>query len=195
MIGSLIHSFLWFNGSFLIVILVHILGFTWRIHIKGIERINKLKSSVIFAFWHEYYLPAVITYRGMGVGVLVSPSQDGELSSRVLRLLGYKPFRGEVGEKGKKAIIELIDYGKKGGHIAITPDGPKGPRRKAKRGVLHIAKRSGLPIFAASIKAYPCFRFSSWDKLMLPLPFARIDIKVEGPIKELNLETLEKHLS
>ncbi len=131
---------------------------------------------------------------GTGIGVLVSSSKDGELSGRVLKLLGYKPFRPKTGEREIKALVNLINYGKKGNHIAVTPDGPVGPRRKAKKGVLHIAKRSGLPIFAVSIKAHPYIRFSSWDKLMLPLPFAKIKISVKGPIKNPTIETLEKHL-
>jgi len=127
--------------------------------------------------------------------VLVSSSRDGELSGRVLKLLGYKPFRSEPGEKEIKALFGLIDYAKQGNPIAVTPDGPAGPRRKAKKGVLHISERTGLPIFAVLIDAHPVIRFTSWDKLMLPLPFARIEISMNGPIKNPDIETLEKHLS
>lgn len=126
---------------------------------------------------------------------MVSLSPDGELASRVLKILGYKVFRGDTEKRGRKAMMELIQYGKEGGEIAITPDGPKGPRRKIKKGVFVIARRSGLPLFAIRIKANPCFRFSSWDELMLPLPFARIDISIKGPLMKLDQETLEKALS
>lgn len=130
-----------------------------------------------------------------GVGVLVSSSRDGELSGRVLKLLGYKPFRPKTGEREIKAMVNLINYGKEGNQIAVTPDGPVGPRRKAKKGVLHIAKRSGLPIFAISFEAHPCIHFSSWDRLMLPLPFAKIKIFIKGPLMNPSIETLEKNLS
>jgi len=195
MIGSLIKSFLWFSEPFLIAFLVRILGATWRVEFKGISLLRLYNFKVLYVFWHEYYLPAVYSNMDTGVGVLVSSSKDGELSGRVLKLLGYKPFRPKTGEREIKAMVNLINYGKRGNQIAVTPDGPVGPRRKAKKGVLHIAKRTGLPIFAVSVKAHPCIRFSSWDKLMLPLPFAKIEISIKGPLKNPSIETLEKNLS
>jgi lysophospholipid acyltransferase (LPLAT)-like uncharacterized protein len=195
MIGSLAKSFLWLTEPFLIALLVRILGATWRIEFKGLSLLRLYNFKVLYAFWHEYYLPAVYSNMDTGVGVLVSSSRDGQLSGRVLKLLGYKPFRPKKGEKEVKAMVNLINYGKKGNQIAVTPDGPVGPRRKAKKGVLHIAKRSGLPIFAISFEAHPSIRFSSWDRLMLPLPFAKIKIYIKGPIMNPSLETLEKKLS
>ncbi len=195
MIGLLIKSFIWDIEPFLIALFVRILGLSWRLEFKGVSLLKKYNFKVLYVFWHEYYLPAVYSNMDTGVGVLVSSSRDGELSGRVLKLLGYKSFRVKKGEREVKAMVNLINYGKKGNHIAVTPDGPVGPRRKAKKGVLHIAKKSGLRIFAVSIKAHPCFRFSSWDKLMLPLPFAKIQISVKGPIKNPSIETLENYLS
>lgn len=195
MIGLLIKSFLWISEPFLIALLVRILGMSWRFEFKGVSLLKKYNFKVLYVFWHEYLLPAVYSNIGTGVGVLVSSSKDGELAGRVLKLLGYKPFRVKKGEKEIKAMFDLINYAKKGNHIAVTPDGPAGPKRKAKKGVLHIARRSGLPIFAVSIKAHPCIRFSSWDKLILPLPFAKVQISMKGPIKNPPIEILEKYLS
>jgi lysophospholipid acyltransferase (LPLAT)-like uncharacterized protein len=195
MIGSPIKSFLWFIEPFLIAFIIRILGLTWRIKFKGILQLKRYNFKVLYVFWHEYYIPAVYSNMGSGIGVLVSSSRDGQLSGRVLKLLGYKPFRPKTGEKEIKALINLINYGKNGNHIAVTPDGPAGPRRKVKKGVLYIAKKTRLPIFAAVIKAHPVIRFSSWDKLMLPLPFARIEISMKGPIKNPGIKILEKHLS
>ena len=195
MIGSLVKSFLWLSEPFLIAFLVRILGATWRMEFKGLSLLRLYNFKVLYAFWHEYYLPAVYSNKNNGVGVLVSPSRDGELSGRVLKLLGYKPFKVKEGEREIKAMVNLINYGKKGNQIAVTPDGPVGPRRKAKKGVLHIAKRTGLPIFAISFEANPCIRFSSWDKLMLPLPFAKIKVTIKGPLINPSIETLEKNLS
>jgi lysophospholipid acyltransferase (LPLAT)-like uncharacterized protein len=195
MIGSPKKSFLSFIEPFLIALIIRVLGLTWRIKFNGIKRLKPYNFKVLYVFWHEYYIPAVYSNMGSAAGVLVSSSRDGRLSGRVLKILGYKPFRPKSGEKEIKALINFINYGKKGNHIAVTPDGPAGPRRKVKKGVLHIAKRTGLPIFAVSIRAYPVIRFSSWDKLMLPLPFAKIEISMKGPIKNPGIETLEVHLS
>ena len=163
--------------------------------VKGVSLLKKYNFKVLYVLWHEYLLSAVYSNMGTGIGVLVSSSRDGELAGRALKLLGYKPFRVKKGEKEVKAMFDLINYGKKGNHIAVTPDGPVGPRRKAKKGVLYIARRTGLPIFAVSIKAHPCIRLSSWDRFMLPLPFAKIRISIKGPVKNPTIETLENNLS
>lgn len=197
MIGSLIKSFLWFSEPFLALVLVYIFGFTWRIEFKGkgLSILKKYNSKVLYVFWHENMLPPLFTHRGRKVGVIVSPSRDGELISRILRLLGFKTFRGDTKERGSKALIELINYGKKGYEIAITPDGPKGPRRKAKKGVLLIAKKTTLPILAVRINADKAFRFSSWDRFMLPYPFTKIKIELNQLKENLERQTLEKLLS
>jgi len=192
MIGSLIRSFLWFSGSFLLTILILILGHTWRICFKGWEKVLKYDASVFYAFWHENMLPVLFSHRGRGVGIIVSLSPDGELVARMLKILRYNVFRGDTEKRGREVLRELIQYGKGGKEIAITPDGPKGPRREVKKGVFVIAKRSRLPLFAVKIEADRCFRFSSWDRFMLPLPFSRIEITITGPIQKLDSETLKK---
>jgi lysophospholipid acyltransferase (LPLAT)-like uncharacterized protein len=195
MIGSLIQSFLWFSEPFLVTLLVYILGLTWRIEFKGCSLLKKHNYKVLYVFWHENMLPPLFTHRGRSVGVIVSPSRDGELISRVLRLLKFKVFRGDTEKKGSRALIELIKYGRKGHEIAITPDGPKGPRRKAKKGVFLLAQKTGLPLLTVKITSARCFRFPSWDKFMLPYPFSRIEIELNKVEKNLNSDTLGKFLS
>jgi lysophospholipid acyltransferase (LPLAT)-like uncharacterized protein len=195
MIGSLIQSFLWFSEPFLITLLVYILGLTWRIEFKGISLLREHNFEVLYVFWHENMLPPLFTHRGRSVGVIVSPSRDGELMSRVLRLLKFKVFRGDTEKKGSRALIKLIKYGRKGHEIAITPDGPKGPRRKAKKGFLLVAQKTGLPLLTVKITSSRCFRFSSWDKFMFPYPFSRIEIELNKLEKNLNIGNLEKFLS
>jgi len=195
MIGSLIKSFLWFSEPSLAALLIYILGLTWRIKFRGVSLVKQHTAQVLYVFWHENMLPPLFTHRGRKVGVIVSPSRDGELISRVLKLLGFKVFRGDTKEKGSTALIELIKYGKRGFEIAITPDGPKGPRRKAKKGVLLIAKKTNLPLLAVRITSGKCFRFSSWDKFMLPYPFSRIEIELIKVEKNPDKQILEKLLS
>ena len=195
MIGSLKKSFIWFLEPFLISLLVRILGSSWRIEFKGISLVKKYNFKVLYVFWHENMLPPLFTHRHRNVGVIVSPSRDGELMSRVLKLLGFKVFRGDSKEKGSKALIELINYGKKGFEIAITPDGPKGPRRKAKKGVFLITKKTNFPVLAARITCKKCFRFSSWDKFMLPYPFSKIEIELNEFEWNSEKNSLEKLLN
>jgi lysophospholipid acyltransferase (LPLAT)-like uncharacterized protein len=175
--------------------MVNTLGLTWRIKFKGISLLRKHNFKVLYVFWHENMLPPLFTHRGRMVGVIVSPSMDGELMSRVLKLLRFEVFRGDTERKGSRALIELIKYGRKGHEIAITPDGPKGPRRKAKKGVFLVAQKTGLPLLAVRITSRKSFRFSSWDKFMLPYPFSRIEIELNELEKNLNSESLGKLLS
>jgi len=194
MIGSLIQSFLWFSESFFLTILILILGHTWNLHFEGWENIIKYNKSVFYAFWHENMLPVLFSHRGRGVGVIVALSYEGELVARVLKILGYRVFRGDTQKRGRIVTKELIKYGISGKEIAITPDGPKGPRREVKKGVIIIAKRANIPLFAVKIEADRCFRFSSWDRLMLPLPFSKIEISIKGPIKKLDDKILKEEL-
>lgn len=195
MIGSLIQSFLWFSESFFLTILILIFGHTWNLHFKGWGSIIKHNKSVFYAFWHENMLPVLFSHRGRGVGIIVAISYEGELVARVLKILGYRVFRGDTQKRGRTVTKELIKYGLSGKEIAITPDGPKGPRREVKKGVIIIAKRANIPLFAVKIEADRCFRFSSWDRLMLPLPFSKIKISIKGPIKKLDGKILKEALS
>jgi len=195
MIGSPIKSFLWLSEPFLAALLIRILGATWKIKFKGLSLIKKYSSRVLYVFWHENMLPPLFTHRGRKVGVIVSPSRDGELISRVLKLLGFKVFRGDTKSQGSKALIKLIKYGNKGFEIAITPDGPKGPRRKAKMGAFLIEKRTDIPMLAVRVTADRAFRFSSWDKFMLPYPFTGITIELNEFEKKSGKKSLENLLS
>jgi len=195
MIGSLVKSFLWLSEPFLATLLIRILGATWKIKFKGLSLIKKYSSQVLYVFWHENMLPPLFTHRGRKVGVIVSPSRDGELISRVLKLLGFKVFRGDTKSEGDKALIKLIKYGNKGFEIAITPDGPKGPRRRAKMGAFLIAKRTEIPILAVRVTANRTFRFSSWDRFMLPYPFSKITIELNEFDKKSGKKGLENLLS
>ncbi len=195
MIGSLVKSFLWLSEPFLAALLIRILGATWKIKFKGLSLIKKYSSQVLYVFWHENMLPPLFTHRGRKGGVIVSPSRDGERISRVLKLLGFKVFRGDTKSQGSKALIKLIKYGNKGFEIAITPDGPKGPRRRAKMGAFLIAKRTEIPILAVRVTANRTFRFSSWDRFMLPYPFSKITIELNEFDKKSGKKGLENLLS
>ncbi|MEO0293922.1 MAG: lysophospholipid acyltransferase family protein [candidate division WOR-3 bacterium] len=195
MIGSLLRSFLWFSGPFLTTLLIYLFGLSWRIEFKGLSILKKYNFKVLYVFWHENMLPPLFTHRKRKVGVIVSPSLDGEFMSRILRLLGFKVFRGDTEKGGSKALIGLIKYGREGNEIAITPDGPKGPRRKVKKGVFLLARETSLPIIAVRVSSGRCFRFSSWDKFMLPYPFSKIKIELREILNQPKEETLEKYLS
>ncbi|MEW6247812.1 MAG: lysophospholipid acyltransferase family protein [Nitrospirota bacterium] len=129
--------------------LIRTLGVLIRIRYEGAEVVEKLHREgrhVIFAFWHNRQLMMPLAYRGSGVYALVSRHRDGELIARIVERFGARFVRGSSTRGGAAALRELIRVGRSGADLAVTPDGPKGPRYVAKLGVVQLAKATGLPI-------------------------------------------------
>lgn len=129
---------------------------------------------------------------------LISEHNDGRMIAKVMTFLGIDSVAGSSSRSGREALFKLIDRLKVGDHIAITPDGPKGPARQLKNGVIRIAERSGASIYPAAIAAKNVWTFSSWDKMILPKPFSRA-VRIMGdeiviPSK-LNAEQLKDYSS
>jgi lysophospholipid acyltransferase (LPLAT)-like uncharacterized protein len=87
-----------------------------------------------------------LAYRGQAVNILISRHRDGELIHRVMARFGYKAVRGSTTRGGGVAFRRMVALGRSGEDLAITPDGPRGPRQVVKDGVIHLAKATGLPI-------------------------------------------------
>jgi len=113
-------------------------------------------KNIIMAFWHGRQLMIPFAYRGAGVKILISEHRDGELIARMLRWFGFGAARGSTTRGGSRALRELVRAGRAGADLAVTPDGPRGPRCRAQGGVVELAKLTGVPIlpitFAASKK-------------------------------------------
>ncbi len=135
--------------------------------------------TVFFAFWHGRQLPLIHTHRGEGVTVLVSRNTDGQYVTNVLHSMGFDTIRGSSSRGGMEALRGMAGKLRRGKDCAITPDGPRGPMEKAKAGAAHISRLGGRPVVPMGSSAWPVVRFRSWDRFMLPLPFARI-VVVEG---------------
>ncbi len=142
-------------------------------------------GPVIGCFWHGRLL-SLVGQRQVppeAVDFLVSPHRDGLLLSRALARLGCKPHYGSSnrdGVKGLRALLQAV--GGEGRIVAITPDGPRGPIQQAKIGAIKLAQLTGAPIVPLSASARFGHRFSSWDRFLLPLPFARAYIAWGAPI-------------
>jgi len=158
-------------------LLVLVLGRTLRTEIEG----NDPETDTIYAFWHDAMFPLIYTHRNKGINVLVSEHTDGEYIARIIKSLGYKTIRGSNINSGMKPFLELFRLGN-GECLAITPDGPKGPRHKVKEGIVRIAKHTQMPIIPVAVKVEKKIIFGSWDKWALPLPFSRCSISFGEPI-------------
>jgi len=156
--------------------LLRALASTWRVEIRGDDPFAPgAARPVLAALWHESALCAAGLYRDHGVHVAVSRSRDGEHIAAVLAKLGFgESLRGSSSRGGAEALRGVLRALDDGAVVAVLVDGPRGPAHVAKSGVVAAAKLAGVPILPVMIAARPCLRFASWDRMKLPLPFARV---------------------
>ncbi|HXG10493.1 MAG TPA: lysophospholipid acyltransferase family protein [Gemmataceae bacterium] len=131
----------------------------------------------IYAFWHESLLAP--TVRRTRVHILISQHADGEFIAQVCRFLGYGVVRGSSTRGGSLALLELMDRCTRS-HLAVTPDGPRGPRRQVKVGIVYLASRTGMAIVPVGVGYTRAWRFRSWDRFAVPHPFSTV-VGVLGP--------------
>ena len=167
---------------------LNVLARTWRIRVINGEAVRNLRASelpFIFALWHGHLLPLLWHHRDEGVKVLISEHRDGEMVARTAESLGYGLIRGSTTRGADRALISLVRELQAGHEVAITPDGPKGPAGKFAPGALIAAQRSGSFILPVAASASRSWRLKSWDKFMIPKPFARVTVAYGPPTKIL----------
>lgn len=146
-----------------------------RYETRGHEAVDALYRdgrNVILAFWHAQQLMMLFGYRGAGSHVLISQHGDGEIIARIIARFGHGAARGSSTRGGAGALRALIRLGRSGRDVAVTPDGPKGPRQVAKLGVIQLAKATGLPVvpfvFACSKKNSFRVGIATWSHTRFP---------------------------
>ena len=166
--------------------LVSALARTWRVETVHEERWQALVDAGtphVFLLWHDALLPLLWRHRGRDVTIVVSEAQDGQYLSEYARRIGYREARGSSTRGGVRALVGVVKALRAGGVAAFTPDGPRGPRRELKGGVLLAAQRGGgvvLPLHAGASQAW---RLASWDRFLVPKPFARVRIVYGTPFE------------
>ncbi len=166
----------------LIYHVVSLLGKTYKIETIGFREFELNPKGKIMAGWHGRSLPGAIRFRDLGYWALISHSRDGEMQNIIFNLFGYQTIRGSTGRGGIEALVESIRKLKKCGVIAFTPDGPRGPSGIIQPGVLMMAKKSGALIYPAATSCDRRWLIKSWDRYMIPKPFAKIRIIIGTPI-------------
>ncbi len=156
-------------------VVIRTLARSMRWETRGHEALDGLYregQNVIFAFWHAQQLMTPIGYRGRGLHVLISRHGDGEIIARIAARFGHEAVRGSSTRGGAGALRALIRLARSGRDLAVTPDGPKGPRHVAKLGVIHLAMATGLPIvpaaFACSKKNSSRAGIATWSHTRFP---------------------------
>lgn len=145
-----------------------------------------------FSMWHDQIALAVFSNRTWNLAGLISQHRDGGYLADSVRIAGIRPVRGSTSRGGMEAVREILslpDY-----HLAMTPDGPRGPRRRLKEGILFIASRSGRPLVPCGMACSSAWSFpGSWTDLLLPKPFSTAILIAGTPVvvpEDLNREQM-----
>lgn len=159
-------------------ILIWFIYFTSRWEVKGFEPIKKLLDSrkpLIFVFWHgRLLMVAPFCPKNRKANVVISTHNDGQLITRVMENFGFNMIRGSSRKKeGISALKEVIHSLENNEIIAITPDGPRGPRMRIGGNVIKIAQMQNVPIIPVTYSISKCKILRSWDRFMLAKPFSR----------------------
>jgi hypothetical protein len=117
------------------------------------------------------------------LAAMVSASRDGGLLARILELFEVEPVRGSTSRRGPQAMLELVSWGQRGFDLAITPDGPRGPKYVVQDGVVTAAKLTGLPVIPVCYRAEWKYQVKSWDRFQIPLPGSRVDVVFGLPLE------------
>lgn len=173
---------------------IRLLGVTFRITTLGEVPRPESGKGMILCVWHALTLPSAQKHKHEGIWALFSLSRDGELQSKVFQGLGYRVIRGSTGRGGARALVECIRVLKQGNVMAITPDGPRGPDRKVQPGVLVMAQKSGAMLVPLAAAARPCWFAPSWDRYVVPFPFAKVVIAY-GDAIEIAADSGEEGIS
>lgn len=176
----------WLGAWFL-----RLLASTWRVRTVNGEPLDAARRSgqrVLFALWHGELLPLLWHQRGRGVAVVISEHRDGEIIARIAELLGYRTVRGSSSRGASRALLGLTRAIDEGADGAITPDGPRGPAHVFASGAAVAAQRTGVPIVPIRASASHAWRLRSWDRFLIPKPFARVTITM-GPLTQVIAES------
>lgn len=162
---------------------------------------NYRNHKAIFIFWHGKMFCGWWLFKDSKPGAMISKSKDGELLAGLLHSWGYKIYRGSSSSEGKLALEKIVNDISEISKVVITPDGPRGPAKEIKNGVLSLALKSGLPIIPVRINYHFRKKLKSWDSFEIPFPFSKCDVTFGEPvfynefITETELELFKKSLA
>jgi lysophospholipid acyltransferase (LPLAT)-like uncharacterized protein len=131
-------------------------------------------DPLIFALWHENFLIPIVRFGHPGIACLVSRHADGQLLGTLIRSTGMSIIHGSTNRGGVAAVRQLLRHKDTARHLAVTPDGPRGPRRHVQPGVVYLASRTGMRIVPVGVGHRRPWRVKSWDAFAIPRPFSRV---------------------
>jgi len=158
---------------------------TCRIREHEAQHLQRLQASAtpfIGTSWHYCVLGIFTICRKLSGVLMISASDDGDYLARMAEHLGYSVVRGSSNRKGAAAAKVLIRELRRGKNCGLVADGSQGPARIAQPGSLLLAARTGGTILPFVYSASSYFTFNTWDRLILPKPFSRIEVFYGEPM-------------
>lgn len=169
-------------------LLLRLLLYSYRlIKVEGAQlekkALEKSGGKAVYCTWHQrlVFHPRYLSKKN--VTVMISQSRDGEFAARLIKALGLKDVRGSSTRGGRvalKTLTQMIVDGKTNGGMVV--DGPLGPARVVKMGAVILAKNSRAPVIPLMWSADKCWVLNSWDRFIIPKPFAKIVYCICEPI-------------
>ena len=181
-------------GYWLIQLWVRTLRFKLEDH--GGVVASGLEHPFIFAVWHNRLLLLPSIFRRFlsprHAAALISASRDGDLLAAMVERFGYGTIRGSSSRHGASALLQLTEVFEAGTHIVITPDGPRGPVYQLGQGIIFLAQKCQAQVVPASLEFSGCWRVKSWDRFIIPHPFATVRVIFGVPIRIAETQTPEE---
>ncbi len=172
------------SASALAVVLRGLLS-TVRYRVSGYENARAAAAThggFVLAIWHEAIMVGLGHDVRRGATALVSPGGDGTFAARLVAPFGVRSVRGSTSRRAAEGVLGLLKERTPGGAVVVTPDGPRGPRRTPQAGAAFIASRAKIPIVPVGVAVRRKKRLCSWDRFLIPLPFATARLVYGEPI-------------
>ena len=190
--------------GFIISLFLRFLFYTSRKTYIGLENLTSIwddDKSLIIVSWHNRNILGPFGYlahqrKGRAFYPMASASKDGSLAAAGMKWLGVNCIRGSSSKGGTQALRAMIRKARSGGDLGITPDGPRGPAYRVQEGVITTAKLTGLALVPMTYQAKRKKILGSWDKMIVPYPFNRLNYVYGKPIiipKKATEEELEQY--
>ena len=180
-----------------------LLAATLRMELRDLSGVGSPAAAmppVIYILWHNRFFCVPPAWRKLcgshrNAVILTSASSDGEMVARAMAVFGLGAVRGSSSRRAVAALVGLKRALQSGSDVCLTPDGPRGPRYEIQPGVVKLAESSGAPIIPVHVRFSSAWRFATWDRFVVPMPFSRVEVTFAEPIhlpRGMDPETFEK---